>query len=56
VVCALASAIDQFASMSAAEKNAMSSASWEFARTCTWPARAEAAELLYREISERKAE
>jgi len=56
VVCALASAIDRFASMSVAEKNVMSNASWEFARTCTWPARAAAAELLYREISDRKAD
>lgn len=51
VVCALASAIDRFASMSVEQKNAMSRAGWEFARTSTWPMRAAAAELLYREIS-----
>ena len=56
VVCGLATAIDRFASMSMEQKNAMSRAGLEFARTSTWPARAAAAELLYRELAGRKVE
>ena len=56
VVCGLAAAIDRFASLSVDEKNAMSRASWEFARTNTWTSRAAAAELLYAELAGRQRE
>jgi glycosyltransferase involved in cell wall biosynthesis len=56
VVCGLAAAIDRFASLSVDEKNAMSRASWEFARTNTWTSRAAAAEQLYAELAERQRE
>jgi hypothetical protein len=55
-VCGLAAAIDRFASLSVDEKNAMSRASWEFARTNTWTSRAAAAEQLYAELAERQRE
>jgi glycosyltransferase involved in cell wall biosynthesis len=50
VVCNLARAVDRFALMSAAQKNAMSRASWEFARANTWTSRAARAEVLYEEL------
>ncbi|WP_158941317.1 glycosyltransferase family 4 protein [Granulicella sp. S190] len=50
VVASLASAIDQFALMTAEQKNAMSQASWDFAKTCTWTTRAADADALYREL------
>jgi glycosyltransferase involved in cell wall biosynthesis len=50
VVCGLAAAIDRFASMSADQKNAMSRASWEFARANTWTCRAASAEILYTKL------
>jgi glycosyltransferase involved in cell wall biosynthesis len=56
VVCGLAAAIDRFASLSVDERNAMSRASWEFARTNTWTSRAAAAELLYTELVGRQLE
>ncbi len=53
VVCGLANAVDRFASMSVDQKNAMSRASWDFARTSTWASRAAKAELLYAELVEK---
>ncbi len=50
VVCSLASAVDRFASMCAEQKNAMSRAGWEFARTNTWTCHAAKAEILYAEL------
>jgi len=46
----LAAAIDQFASLSAEQKNGMSRAGWEFASTNTWTCRAAQAEALYAEL------
>ena len=53
VVCGLANAVDRFASMNIDQKNAMSRASWDFAKTSTWASRAAKAELLYAELVER---
>jgi glycosyltransferase involved in cell wall biosynthesis len=55
VVCGLAAAIDRFAVMSVEQKDAMSRASWEFARTSTWTARAAKAENLYTKLVEASA-
>jgi glycosyltransferase involved in cell wall biosynthesis len=46
----LAAAIDQFASLSAEQKSAMSRAGWEFASTNTWTCRAAQAEALYADL------
>jgi len=56
VVSNLAAAVDRFASMSAEQKNAMSLASWEFAKAYTWPCHAAKAEALYKELVGHKAD
>lgn len=47
----LADAIRKFASFPAKEKNQMSQYAWNFAKTLSWAARAEAAEQIYYEVS-----
>lgn len=46
----LAAAIDQYASLSAATRNRMSLAAWNFAKANTWSARAEFCDQLYQRI------
>jgi glycosyltransferase involved in cell wall biosynthesis len=46
----LASAIEEYALLSPAKKNQMSKHAWSFARTQSWPARAEFCERLYEEV------
>lgn len=46
----LAGAIGQYASFSASKRNEMSMQAWSFAKTLSWPARAEMAEKLYQEV------
>ena len=50
VVQDLAAAVDCFAALSTAEKNAMSSAALAFAKRNTWAARAEHAARLYEQL------
>src|SRR5258708_1736360 len=51
----LAAAIDRYASFSPSTKNEMSMCGWSFAKTLSWPARAELVEKLYEEILSRNA-
>jgi glycosyltransferase involved in cell wall biosynthesis len=46
----LACAIEEYASFSTQKKNEMSKQAWNFARTLSWPARAEFAENLYQQV------
>lgn len=50
VVRNLAAAVDRLASMSVAQKNAMSRTGWEFARANTWTGHAAKAEALYKKL------
>lgn len=46
----LAGAIEQYASLPLPRRNEMSLHAWSFAKTLSWPARAEMVEKLYREV------
>ena len=50
VINAMATAIDDFAAMTIQQKQAMSRANWEFAKSCTWTSRAAKAETLYKQL------
>ena len=50
VTLALAAAMDKFSGLGCDVKEAMSSASLEFAKKNTWPDRAQKAEELYKEL------
>lgn len=49
-VRSLSCAITQYASFSASRRNQMSINAWDFAKTLSWPARAELVEQLYEEV------
>jgi hypothetical protein len=49
-VANLARAIDRYGALSASRKNEMSMRAWTFARTLSWPERAEIVERLYEQV------
>jgi glycosyltransferase involved in cell wall biosynthesis len=51
----LANGVEMYASYSSARKNEMSQHAWAFAKTLTWPARAEMIEKLYEEVVARRS-